>query len=890
MVPRRLVVAVVAVVAFVWTAAVAAQVPTESSPSSRPASRPTRELTIKLASGAPAAGAEIRYLAASVDDGQRAFDQLMFELRSLEAPAVVERLFADGWASEARTDADGRFARHRRQAGFGSFETARDAADARPAWRPSYFSLAPARGEWRGGGAAIFSGCDVAADVLTLAPVVVLRTLDAAGRPVPFVPVARTSRWEDGTENCRFEDRTNADGSLRIFTTAPERGAGAETWSVGAYPLGAAAVTAPLDAENPPEAIDLRLPPLSALRVVATRLDGTPFDKPFRVAVFDVKADEARREGTSRTVRGGLGLSEERYCVGESAIDFAHIAPGTSCLVVCRQWERSDWADARVVVESPKAAGETAIATVVFGAPRLTVRARFVGDEHLTGRDGRAELELMDEGGRPVVAWAATTRPSGNGDVAFSFDVAAESRPWRARAKWRFVAGFEPESPPVVEVPAFTADAAGHVDLGDVVFRGRPVLAGGFVVDESGVPIGDARVELQAARPDGVFEKRDPELGFTHVRTSADGAFSLRGRASPAVETAVRPSRRLAVTAPGYLDSTVPCRFGDERHRIALRRAGSVAARFRFDVGRDADATLNNARGIRPRFRLAVRGAPAAPLADADGVAWVVADADGGVRFDGLAPGIARVEAWILDGDKPFLAVDDVRIVAGDVAAPPALQDVDVGQLLPKALLRVVDERGAPIVGARVFALRAMHDFWSETHVGRSGEASTYVGATPMAVVVAADGRWTRETTLGVGRLDVALPPAGSGATVRARVENAAEAAAAGLRLTLRPERFDPRSAPGDLAFAHHPVNGELQPAAAVPDAEGRAAFRLFAAGSWRLTASAEVGTSGLQWIELGPAATTTAVDVVEREAVYEAVVRIDVAAAVRAVREAERR
>lgn len=213
----------------------------------------------------------------------------------------------------------------------------------------------------------------------------------------------------------------------------------------------------------------------------------------------------------------------------------------------------------------------------------------------------------------------------------------------------------------------------------------------GRVLDTRGAPIAGA--VLMLARPATTEQKILPEPVAT---TDATGHYHVRH---------LVPQARLGARARGFAASPLFA-VGTKRDwprpfDIVLVAGGARIEGRVLDAGGDpvADATIQVATKVRPRWMPAAGGAPHAMLGSQ---VRCQPASDGAFAIDGLEPGQVRLLAW---SPRHARQVVDLMLVVGEtVVVSPQLRS---GATL---VGRILDADGHPIVDAQVSCGRGVSD------------------------------------------------------------------------------------------------------------------------------------------------------------------------------------
>lgn len=226
-------------------------------------------------------------------------------------------------------------------------------------------------------------------------------------------------------------------------------------------------------------------------------------------------------------------------------------------------------------------------------------------------------------------------------------------------------------------------------DFGELVLvLERPFVAG-HVVDANGAPVDLAQVQL--SYHDEGTARFDPDLGAFAI-TAEDGSFAFFG-------TSLNTDWSL-VGKHAKFGQSVPVAFepGATNVRIELSSMGAIVM---------TTSAADRATASQYKVWLRPSGADFGPefKPSADGSGWLSSnntdgfgshfDAEGELTWRELLPGSYRVR--VMKSGELLMTIDDVLVVGGQPTRDPRLLAMQLGALLQRVTLEVVDQAGAPI-------------------------------------------------------------------------------------------------------------------------------------------------------------------------------------------------
>lgn len=718
--------------------------------------------------GAPVPGARVRFLDGDEIEGAGE--------RTLELYPDTERVALE-LGREATTDAAG---------------------EVRLAGRAPWFVHA-SRGATVAAGGGAPDGGEL---VLRLVPVprVGARVEDDRGRPVAEIPVAATLDIDMNlpglaSETWEFERVTDDEGEGWFldpmgFWAAPveEREGRSAAWTAFLIDLPGVPESAPNGrartrlggdvAGRALEPVRLELPATGVLDVVVLDAGGQPMAVEGRVRL--------------EAIGGGGAAASRRYEVElvEGRGSYPRVAPGLSYRATVSVPELgATWVAEGV---GPRAAGERA--TLEVRRPdRRVWTATIVDEEGRPVAGARATLYLEDGAKRFGKRQLGPLRTADDGTLRVEIPDEVEPLGGFHFDLWR---GVERAG---VDGTVAGDPARAEVDLGRHVARFGPTpIVRGRCVDPGGAPL---RAILVGA---------PTRSGISHsTYTQEDGTFEL---------SALFPDRvELEVTDPGGVwlpQGPPPVATPDgDGVVVVLARGASLVAQLRI-----------------PEIVEAVDGWQA--LAWREGAVrpkWGELSPTGALRWEGLEPGVYRVELRML-GNAPLAEIEGVRVAAGE-NRDARIDATDLGALLRRIHVTAVDPSGDEVPARVVIASEAQ-----TLHQARTDAPGVLVPTAPgWSLLVAAPG-W-RVVDLGeVTRLG----------------DEVAVELSAGLEVELVPRGANERGS--DWSWRAEGPLGRVAPSVTLPAevlAGGTRTLRFAAAGRYRLVHQESSGDSDLMAVSV---------------------------------------
>lgn len=263
----------------------------------------------------------------------------------------------------------------------------------------------------------------------------------------------------------------------------------------------------------------------------------------------------------------------------------------------------------------------------------------------------------------------------------------------------------------------------GETDLGDVVLKPAPLIAGGLVVDGRGDPVEGARLDIQLLRSRDMWFVSRIRGSF---ETDSEGRFEIRSLNRPEGRHRIRANK-----AGYFLVDPVEFALGTAGLRLVLREGGTVVATIITPDGdRDQGLRVNlypeNGDGNR---------AYGAGFADGE---WV---------WTALPPGSYRLNVSARGSAQSLADIGGIQVRAGAVTEDARLSPLDLRDRLRTLTVTVVDKDGAPIRGALVWIKYGRSGSGDRTDKRGMIRANVMRDATDLSVVVEERGYQKRTIT-----------------------------------------------------------------------------------------------------------------------------------------------
>jgi len=480
----------------------------------------------------------------------------------------------------------------------------------------------------------------------------------------------------------------------------------------------------------PEDVIELCMPPTGSVALRTVDFDGRPFTHPVHGELRMIDANNPRWMKVPI-----------RKKQNEREIVFPFVGLGVELLANCRLDDNDfRWQSPRFA--GPQRAGERVDVDLVVapneamfhgrvlnasGTPLANAKTTFL----INSMRGRLEGEevLLDDEGR----------------FHLPFNQRAVSS---HQAPYRFQVRQLNQLPvPGLATTLGVLPKQGIVDLGDLHLGMLPPICSGKVVDDLGVPIAGARVQLQRERQLGGRRPRQQwqDEAFTDVRTDEAGNFWLYGDLEAA-------RYRLHVTASGYFPFEQPSLPGREGVVIKLPRRSRV-------VGSVLLPKWLPSRSVK--VQLLAHNDPTQNKEDR------IRDYRGRklIYFDWVKAGIYSL-TFRMDGfPDPFARVDNFELRAGEQGEHPRLTNIDLGRDLYRFEVHAVREDGkrfTPKSPLRARVLRPSGQYAMLGFSWRGGKAQIVSSQSTLEVWPESRGYRAEHTTLMSGTSQirfVRVPP-----------------------------------------------------------------------------------------------------------------------------------
>lgn len=478
----------------------------------------------------------------------------------------------------------------------------------------------------------------------------------------------------------------------------------------------------------PRETIELRLPPTGSVALRTVDRDGRPFLHP-------VHAELRAADGGSVP----WTWVHVRKAQEEAAIEFPFVGLGLRLTAACRlddedfRWDAPPFAGPvnageRVTIDLVVAPGEGMLCGRVFdaeGRPLVGVRPTFLINSHAGRLEG--EEVSLDREGRFHLPYQV--RPQHQGP--FRFEI--------RRDDLHPTAGF---------ALSLAALPAGMVtDLGDLRLDALGRLAFGTAVDDRGLPIPGATVQLQRERELSGKERRREfvDEAFAVARADAEGHFELFG------EFEAGRYRVRAQASEHFPFESDDLRRGETITLRLQRRSRVVGTVLTPDwlASRNVRVRLESALDPQQRRDDQVR--------DHEGRKYLY--------FDWVRPGLYTLLLSVPGFPDPFVRIDALEILPGQTELHPRLLNLELALHLHRFEVIAVDENGERLRMARPLLARIQRADGRMGFVGfpwKEGEAEVIAATRQLEVLPWAIGYRAEPTVLTPGRNEIrfrSIPP-----------------------------------------------------------------------------------------------------------------------------------
>lgn len=414
----------------------------------------------------------------------------------------------------------------------------------------------------------------------------------------------------------------------------------------------------------PEGVIELRMPPTASLALRTVDRDGRPFTHPVRGAISVVGDDVARWSSV-----------ELRKAQNEASIEFAHVGLGLELRARCRLDDEDFRWDAPAFV-GPTRPGERMEFDLVVAPDAGMLFAQLVDADGAPMRDATPSLLINAAGGRLEGESLVTDRDG-------RFHLPYHVRP-NQRAPFRFEIRFDEFTPSrglaiaLDELPVATV-----TDLGRLVVDAFAEIVHGRVLDDVGVPVAGASVQLERERPAGDGELRFADEAFVVTESDDDGRYTLFGDLEAA-------KYRLSVKARDHFPATPPLAARGSSQDIPLTRKCRVVGTVLAPDWMKRDRLRVDLTPVH------VPGAPGGTVEARDDRLHDYEETTY-AYFDWVRPGTYDLAFRLQGFPDAFLEVPGLVIDPGQVDVHPRLRDLDLGAYLFRYEIFPVDENGEPV-------------------------------------------------------------------------------------------------------------------------------------------------------------------------------------------------
>ena len=289
---------------------------------------------------------------------------------------------------------------------------------------------------------------------------------------------------------------------------------------------------------------------------------------------------------------------------------------------------------------------------------------------------------------------------------------------------------------------------AGRVtDLGDLRIDGLSAIAHGTVVDDRGLPLAAARVQLQRERQVGGDKPRLAfvDEAFAVGETDAEGQFVVFGELESG-------RYRLRAQARDHF----PLESSDLRRSEATNLRLERKARV---VGTVLTPSWMPSRGVRVVLQSAIdpKQRREDKIRDHEGKKYIY--------FDWVRPGIYSLSLLVQDFPDPFLRIDGLELAPGQLGLHPRLTDLDLAAYLFRFEVLAVDEQNRRLQPKRPLLARITRADGRTGFVGfswKTGRAEVFSTSPQLEVWPMSAGYHAEPTVLVPGRSELRfskIPP-----------------------------------------------------------------------------------------------------------------------------------
>lgn len=469
--------------------------------------------------------------------------------------------------------------------------------------------------------------------------------------------------------------RTDADGFAVLRHFQLVRVASRDWWPVEARDQFVASLLVPLQQSVqrtfrgkplPAKPVELVMPATGSLRLRTVDRDGRPFLHPVHARL--------RIEGTT----GGRRQMRVRKEQDQEFVDFPYVGLGLQLRADCRL-DDDDFRWVAPVLEGPREAGEVVVRDLVVAPDAGAFVGRVLDTEAAPLARAKLSFLINASTGR-LEGEDVTLDRDGRFYLAYKVREERQPPPYRLEIRHRRV------TPTAGLVRALARlDMRRIVDLGDLQLEDFARLAKGRVVDDRGLPVEGASVQLQRERPRSARPGPAPakptlrylDEAFVSARSDADGRYELFAQ----LETG---RYRLRVRARDHFPFETTGLPPSGVQDLRLTRRARVVGVLQLPDWLDSKRVRAVLTGISdPKFRREDR------LRKFGGKVLAF--------FDWVRPGSYRLELRLRGFPDPVHTIDSFVLRAGQTKEHPRLAQLDLRSRLHRYEIVAVDAQGAPV-------------------------------------------------------------------------------------------------------------------------------------------------------------------------------------------------